>query len=231
MTTTIGRLNEGHLHAALKTYLAEPGDELEAPVGTFHVDIRRGPLLIEIQTGSFSAIARKLRILVQSHRVRLVHPVAARRWLVKGPGPASPHQTRRRSPKSAGPEEVFRELVRIPDLLAEENFELEILATHEEQVRRYDGRRGRRRGGWVIEERRLLDVVGRARLRGPHDLLGLLPDALPDEFDTAELARLMGRPRGLAQKACYCLRACGVARVTGKRGNAKCYTLTERGDP
>ena len=48
---TIGTLNEKPLHAALKDWCARPGDQFEVFVDGFVVDIVRGNLLIEIQTG------------------------------------------------------------------------------------------------------------------------------------------------------------------------------------
>ena len=89
----IGTLNEGSLHAALKQLFAVEGDELEVDVGPFVADIRRGDLLIEIQTRSFGAIGPKLDRLLGHYRVQLVHPIAVETVLHK-PG-AKP----RRSPR------------------------------------------------------------------------------------------------------------------------------------
>ena len=222
--SAIGTLREGPLHAALKQQYAEPGDRLEVPVDGYVVDILRGELIIEIQTQSFSSIARKLRDLGERHRVRLVHPVAAERWLVKLPRKGESKLTRRRSPKRGGFEGVFEELVSLPDLLDHENFELEILATREEEVRRFDGRRGRSRGGWVVVERRLIEIADRRLIREARDLLELLPSDLPDPFQTAELAAALSRPRWLAQKAAYCLRESGAVTQVGKAGNALLYS-------
>ena len=47
----IGTLNEGALHAQLKDWYRRPGDRLEQNVGGFVVDLVRGDLLVEIQTG------------------------------------------------------------------------------------------------------------------------------------------------------------------------------------
>ena len=112
--SAIGTLREGPLHAALKQEYAEARDRFEVPVDGYVIDIVRGDLLIEIQTQSFSSIARKLRDLVERHRVRLVHPVAAERWLVKLPRKGEAGLTRRRSPKHGGFEGVFEELVSLP---------------------------------------------------------------------------------------------------------------------
>jgi hypothetical protein len=78
----IGTLNEKPLHAALKKWYARPGDQLEVPVDGFVVDIVRDGLLIEIQTGSFASIKRKVHSLSENHILRLVHPIAREKWIL-----------------------------------------------------------------------------------------------------------------------------------------------------
>jgi hypothetical protein len=209
----IGTLGEGPLHAALKEYYLDLDDELEVPIDGYVADIMRDGFIIEIQTGGFSPIARKLRDLTQRHRVRLVHPVASERWLVKT-DPRTGETTRRRSPKRGGVEQIFEPLVAIPDLMAEPNFELEVMLVELEELRRFG--RKRRRPGWIVEEKRLVSVGARTILRSPQDLLALLPDDLPDPFDTKLLAAHWGKPRWLAQKAAYSLKKCGAI-VAGER--------------
>lgn len=225
----VGTLREGPLHASLKQLYAEHDDVLEAPVDSYVVDILRDGLIIEIQTRSFSSIAKKMRDLVSRHRVRLVHPVAAERWLVKLPRNGKGKPERRRSPKRCGFEDVFEELVSLPDLLNHENFELEVVTTREEEVRRFrGGRHAWRRRGWVVVERRLLEITGRLLLRDASDLLQFLSADLPERFDTAQLATALGRPRSFAQKAAYCLRESGAVYRVGKVGNALVYQRPDR---
>ena len=125
--TDIGVLNEKPLHAGLKKWYARPGDRLEVPIDGFVVDIVRDDLLIEIQTANFSSVKQKLIDLVSRHRVRLVYPIAREKWLVKLPREGENERSRRKSPKRGRIEEVFRELVSFPELLAERNFSLEVL--------------------------------------------------------------------------------------------------------
>ena len=77
----IGTLNEKPLHAALKAWYAQPGDQLEAKVDGYIIDIVRGDLLVEIQTRNFAAIKRKLLALVPHHPVQLVYPIAREKWI------------------------------------------------------------------------------------------------------------------------------------------------------
>ncbi len=62
-------------------------------------------------------------------------------------------------------------------------------------------------------------------VRGIGDLVGLLPDDLPEPFTTADLAGKLGRPRRAAQRMAYCLRKVGAIVAVGKRGNAIEYRV------
>lgn len=220
----IGTLNENPLHAGLKEWCSRPGDEVEVPVDGYLVDIVRGELLIEVQTRSFYAIRDKLRRLASNHPVRLVHPLAADKWLVKLADDGDGVQDRRRSPKHCTALDVFDELVSCPALLAESGFSLHVVLTEEEEVRRHEEGRAWRRKGWIIVERRLLDVVDDVLLETPADFRGLLPDDLPEPFTTADLANRASIRRRLAQKMAYSMREMGAITQTGKRGNAYLYT-------
>jgi hypothetical protein len=217
--TTIGSLNEKPLHAALKEWYRREGDQVEAPVDGFVVDLVRDGTLIEIQTRGFSAMRRKFDHLLDSHVMRLVHPVPAMKWIVKLDENGR-EASRRRSPKRGVAADVCAELVSFPSLLSHPNFTLEIALIEEDEIRRPDARKGWRRGGFVIEERRLIDVVATVEIGSPRALLGLLPEGLPDPFTTADLARRLGRSRHVGQEVAYCLRESGAVDAVGrdKRG-------------
>jgi hypothetical protein len=224
MTGSVGVLNEGHLHASLKAHYMQPGDRTEAAVDGYIVDILRDGLIIEIQTANFSAIARKMRDLVERHRVRLVYPVPRDRWIVKLPQRAADPQTRRKSPRHLAAIDVFRELVSFPQLMAHENFELDLVLTEEEEVWRHEaGRRRWRRRGWATVERRLLKVCETIELRGVADYMAMIAAPLPAEFLTSDLATAIARPRHVAQQVAYCLRNGGLIEKCGSQGNAIVY--------
>jgi len=226
---TIGTLRETSLHAALKAWYARPGDELEAGVEGYQIDLRRGAHLIEIQTRNFAALKRKLTQLVERHPVRLVHPIAQEKWIVRlGRDGATP-LTRRKSPKRGRVDRLFVELVSFPDLVAHPNFTLEILMTREEEilrpVGRGNGRASWRRKGWEICDRRLLGVVEQVVLASPSDFHPFLPDTLPQLFTSHDLAAATKQPLYLAQKITYCLRKMGAIESAGKRGGALLYIV------
>jgi hypothetical protein len=221
----IGLLNEKPLHAALKNWAARPGDQLEVEVDGFVIDLVQDGVLIEIQTGNFSGIRRKVRALTRKHVLRLVYPIAFEKWIIKQTQGAP--ATRRKSPKRGRVVEIFRELVSFPELLGRANFSLEVLLTREEEILRYAGNQGWKRRGWVTEERRLLGVVESHLFQGAEDLWGLMPAGLPNPFTTTDLAREAQIPRRLSQQAAYCLRKTDLIETIGKRGRANLYARSE----
>jgi hypothetical protein len=217
----IGTLNEGLLHAQLKAWYRRRGDLLEQQVDGYVVDVVRGRTLVEIQTGGFAPLRRKLERLLHGHRVRLVAPVALTRRIVRL-SPNGEILSARRSPLQGRPLDVFARLVSLPALLAHPRFELELLLTHQEEHRRHEPGRAFRRHGWVVTGRSLVSVERSLVLRTSEDAAALLPP-VPDVFDTAELAAAGGCSRRLAQQTAYCLRAMGALEPSGRRGRAVLY--------
>ena len=225
MSSKIGSLNEKPLHAALKQWYAQPNDQFEVSVDGFIIDIVRDDLLLEIQTRNFAGMKRKLLKLTEQHPVQLIHPIAREKWIVKLAEDGQSELNRRKSPKRGTFEDIFGELVSFPQLLSHPNFSLLVLLIQEEEVRRYDGKRGWRRRGWVTHERRLLKVVGQRLFETPEDMKALIPDKLAEPFTTADLAAALGKSKRLAQKMAYCLREMGAIAQVGKRGRAILYSL------
>ena len=226
----IGLLNEKPLHASLKQWYARTGDRFEVPVDGFVIDIVRDDLLIEIQTRNFASIKSKLINLVRSHRVRLVYPIVQEKWIVRLATDNGCKVIRRKSPKRGRLEELFGELVSIPQLLSNPNFSVEVLMTREEEMRRYAGKRAWRRRGWVIEGRRLLDVVDQRLFGQTSDWLRFLPDGL-ESFTTRDLATGIDSRRELAQKMAYCLREGRMIELIGRRGRYHLYRVPAPNKP
>lgn len=192
--------------------LAAPGDRLEVPVGGFVIDlVRADGELVEVQTVGFSPLGRKL----DTHRFRIVYPVAGERRILRVDGDGE--ITVRRSPKRASAVEVFDKLVAFPSLLTHPHLTIEVLLLREDHVRRGRPERvGRRTRG--PGQRRLIDVLDRVEVRGRSDVMRMLPALPPDPFSTRELADLLGCSMLLAQRAAYCPRAIGVIEAAGNRG-------------
>jgi hypothetical protein len=228
---SIGTLRESDLHAALKRHYTRPADQIEVAVDGYVIDIvrgdpDRGAELIEIQTGNFAAMKRKLPHLLEAHRVRLIYPIAQAKWITRLKADGQTPMSRRKSPRRGTLEDVFVELVSLPELLAHPNFTLEVVMIHEEEWRCLrSGRKRYRARGWRVCQRRLLSVIEAIEFAGPSDFRRFIPIDLPVPFTSRELAAVMQRPDYFAHKITYCLRKMGVLTVVGKRQRAWLYEV------
>jgi len=226
----IGSLKETSLHASLKIWYALPGDQLEVPVDGYLVDIKRGDLLIEVQTSNLSALKPKLLALLAYHPVRVVCPIASEKWILREIRSEYEKVQRRKSPKHGRLEHVFDELVFISSLLTHERFSLEILLTKEEEIQQKTtmptSRRAWRRRGWQIQDRRLVEVLDRRLFSSPLDYHNLLPIGLGQPFTTTDLAKAASISRRLAQKMAYTLRSMEIIHRVGKRDGSYLYDMS-----
>jgi hypothetical protein len=205
--------------------LAGPGDEFEVRVDGYVIDVVRADgELVEVQTGGFSPLRAKLDALLDRHRIRIVHPVPARRRIVR----VDEHGevlSERPSPKKPGAATIFEGLVSFPTLLSHPNLVIEVLLCREDHVRApapTQVRRRKRDPGM----RRLVEVLDSVELRSAADALAFVPDNLGHApFSTRELAAALRCGRVLAGRLSYCLRALAVLEPAGRRGSAPLYRV------
>jgi len=225
----IGTLNEKPLHASLKEWVAEPGDQFEVRVGRYVADIVRGSLLIEIQTGSTFPLKRKLHALLKRHAVHLVIPIAREKTLVTVDAEGQIVSSRR-SPKHGDLLDVFHQLVNLRELLGDANFSIEALLIHVEEIRRPRTTRKKRWKDWEVQERRLIEVFDHATFHHPGVYLAAIPSTLEEPFTTADLARATGRPRRVAQQIAYCLREMGALVAVDRKKKGILYVRNFHGE-
>lgn len=92
----------------------------------------------------------------------------------------------------------------------------------EEEVRCDNGAGSRRRKGWSLVDRRLLEVLGSRVFHEGFDFFDLIPPDLPDPFSTEDLGSCIDRPRWLARKMAL-FSQYGPDRNCGEKG--KCLSL------
>jgi len=218
-------VTEQTLHEQLKDYYARESGEIESPLGDYRVDVVRGDLLIEIQTRSFSSIRDKLRDLAVNHRVRLVHPIAYQKWIVRL-DKTGKQVRRRKSPKKGRVEDIFYELVYMPKLLSNSNFELEVVLVDLEEYWIDDGKGSWRRRRWSIHDKKMLELRERHLFTSPEDFRRLLPESLPTEFTSRILAKETKLRIRASQKMLYCLHKMDVVSRNGKKGRSYLYTIS-----
>ena len=214
---------ERGLHAELKEWLRRPGDLVEGTVWGYRADIIRGDLLIEVQTGNFPQIRAKLAKLLKGYRVRLVHPVPERRWVIRE---VNGKKQRRVYPRVGRVEEVFNELIYCPTLPLDPNFSLEVLLVHSEEAQVVKWR-GKRRTRYIVTERHLVKVVGSRVFEKPGDYLKLVPD-MHGAFTARQLSKATGLRITLARRMVYCLAKMGLIEEVGTVARAKLYRISAK---
>lgn len=222
----IGKVNESSLHASLIQWYMQAGDTLEKSVEGYVIDIIRDGLLIEVQTGNFIKIKRKIMELIDNHQIRIVYPIARQKWILRIANNGLVLQ-RRKSPKRGKLEQVFNELVRFPNLAQNPNFSMDLIFVQEEDIWKDDGLGSWRRKGWSVYDRRLLTVEYNQLFYSPQDYLKLLPSSLKEEFTKRDLSDTLDISQRLAGRMVYCLKGMGVIQVTRKHKNANLYSIME----
>ncbi|MFZ5351180.1 MAG: hypothetical protein ACOZCL_00500 [Bacillota bacterium] len=219
----INMYNEGMLHSQLKQWYAKPNDRLESKVDGYIVDIVRDELLIEIQTANFSAISKKLGKLVENHKVRLLYPVYLEKNIIKLSGTQDSVISKKKSPAKGTLADVFNELIRIPHIIRQKNFSMEILFIKIDEYRCDDGKGSWRRKGASIIEKRLREVVATKSLNCPQDYLCMLPNDIDQPFTNKQLASKLNISIKKATKITYCLKKMNVLHTAGKSGRSTLY--------
>ena len=221
---SIGTLSEKSLHAGLKEWVSQPGDLFEVKLDGFVIDVVRENLLIEIQTRHLYAIKRKLtKLLANGHEIRLLHPIAKNKWIVRETAVGDPI-SRRKSPKCGQTLDIFKEMVRLTGLIPHPNLTIEVLLTQEEEILRDDGQGSWRRKRWSIHDRLLLKVVEQRAFTTPADYLAVIPAGLERPFTNKDLAQALACRPDLATKITYTLRQMNLLDITGKQGRSNLYT-------
>jgi len=195
----IGSLNENSIHKNLKHYYSPDSRHHEQPIDSYIVDVLLHSSIIEIQTGNFGSIKKKLSQLLKTHQVKLVYPYPKSKYIVKVAANTTTIVSRRKSPKKGTIYNIFRELLRIAPLITNPNLELEVLLTEEEECWLDDNKGSWRRKGWSKFDRKLLSIAETRQFRNKNDYLSLLPENLPITFTTKNISVLSKIPLHIAQ--------------------------------
>ena len=188
--------------------------------------LREDGHIIEIQTGGFYPLVKKLHFYLCATRCRVtvVHPIAAVKWVRWMDAQTGELTDRRRSPKRGKPTDIARELYWLLPYLAEQRFSLCLPLLEIEETRLQDGWGKDGKRGSHRYDRTPLSLCDEVVLRCPQDYAALFlppPDHLIAPFTAAEY----GRAAGLRGKPCYSMlhMLCELGFVTPceqKRGRA-----------
>ena len=220
---SIGTKNESSLHRSLKFYYAEPGKTETTMAGYVCDAIGADGELIEIQTGNFSGLKKKIPVLAKSGKVRLIYPVIAVKTIeLRDTG--GNLISRRKSPKKGTVWNIFDELVYAPEILKLKNLTIEIIYVDAIECRRKDGKGSWRRKGVSIEDRILQDRREGIVLKRKADWKQyFLP--IKKECSTKALALAAKINPETARKTIYTLEKAGILKKTHKDGRSWIYRI------
>ncbi|MDR1839386.1 MAG: hypothetical protein LBQ93_07395 [Treponema sp.] len=233
---SIGTRNESSLHRTLKFQYTGPGGKTEVEAGEFVADgIRKNGEYIEVQTGSFAPLKKKVKEFASYGKVRIIHPVAVKKIIeVYKPvlGKKAKKQAgvengellyRRKSPVKGSLWNIFDALMYAPELPLIRGVSIEIVLIDITEIRVKDGKGSWRRKGISIKDRQLTYWHESVLFEKPADYLRFIPFKKKEEFTTSILAERAGVDKWTAQKALYVLTKLKIVKRTGKKSNSWVY--------
>ncbi len=193
----IGRLGEKLVHASLKLFY-EPNEKFhEVKVGNFIADILSDKGIVEIQTGSFTPLKRKLEAFLPSYDVTVVHPVANRKtviWIDREGCFSKPSKSTKRADIFG----AFLKIVSILPYLRDERLTVILPLLDVEEYRLLHPKYQKRRA--VRYETLPKAYCGEIVLKTSVDYAALLPEALGKSFTSKEFSKIC-KVRGRALSA------------------------------
>jgi len=225
----IGTLGEKTLHAVLKNFFEPDAEAHEIRVGPYVADIVGEGGIVEIQTGNFHALRKKLAAFLEAAPVTVAYPLAHCKWLLWVDPESGDTTARRKSPRVGNFPDALWELERIKALLARPNLRLSLLLVDLEEYRLRDGWSADKKKGSHRYERIPLALAGRLDLRSPEDWrspeaqAAFFPPGLPCPFTSKDYAKAARLNIHAAQTALRMLALMGAAVRCGKRGNLFLY--------
>lgn len=215
----IGTLGEKTLHAVIKHYFEPTGKRSEVPLGRFVADILLPERIVEIQTGVFGSLRKKLKEFLETDLVTIVYPIIQTKRLVWLDGETGKLIRKRKSSKSGSVYDVFKELYRIKDFLTHENLTLCLLLVDAEEYR-YTSTRNRK--GFASCDKIPTALRGEVYIT-KDGYSRLVPETLSERFTSADFGRCAKITRAAAQTGLNVLHHVGAVKRVGKDGNTYIY--------
>ncbi len=219
----IGTLSEKTMHAVLKHYFEPYTDNHEVRIGGFVADIVGENGIIEIQTGNFNKLRRKLESFLEVTTVTVVYPIPSTKWIVWIDSTTGEVTNKRKSPKKGSPYEVFPELYKIKPFLTHENFRLCIVMVDTIEYRNLDGWSEDKKKGSSRYERIPVELIDEIYIDKLCDYKNLVPENIPNNFTSKDFKKSTGLSLRNAQIAMNVLQYTSSIKQNGKEGRHNLY--------
>jgi hypothetical protein len=220
---SIGTRFESSLHRDLKFRYAGKDGQTEAEVGGFVADgISAEGEFIEVQTGSFGPLKKKVQSLALLGKVRIIHPIIINKYIEVFDKDGK-RKYRRKSPRKGSQWDIFNALIHAPELPLVNGLVIELVLIDAVETRISDGKGSWRRKGVSINDRKLLSFHERIIFNKPADYFRFIPFKRHEEFTSHLLSEREGIPADMAREALYVLTKIGVVERVGKQRNLLVY--------
>jgi hypothetical protein len=217
----INTWNESLLHEELKDYYCGNEGSTEVPLeGSICDVLMNDGLIVEIQTANLGKLKKKLEKLLETHRVKLVYPVA-RNTLIETYAPGGELVSKRKSPKHETIYHLFSEMTGLWHLIGNSNLEIEIVHADILEIRIADGTGSWRRKGVRKQDRKLIRIHETERLTTKKSWRRLIPETISGTFTVKDLSK--AGAGGNAGKMAWILKNAGIIELVGKEGRAFLY--------
>lgn len=225
----IGTLSEKTTHAVLKHYFEPDESRHEIKVEGYFADIQNQEGIIEIQTGNFNQLRKKLNVFLELAPVTLVYPIPHIKWLYWMDEETGRTTPGRRSPKKGTPYMAFFELYKIKSYLLHPNLSICIVLINMEEYKLLNGwSRDKKRGASRVD-RIPTEIVQQLYVHNAEQYGSLVPEGLPEGFTSRDYKKQTGLSLSSAQTALNVLTYTGAVERIGKTGNSYLYTRSRQG--
>jgi len=220
---SIGTKNESSLHRTLKFQYTGEGGKSEVEVGEYVADgIRKDGEYIEVQTGSFAPLLKKVKEFASLGKVRIIHPVAMAKT-IEVYDSNNKLLYKRKSPAHGSYWDIFDALLHAPELPLIKGVTIEIALVEITEKRVKDGKGTWRRKGVSIQDKELSAWHESITLSKPKDYLRFIPFKKNEEFTVKSHSEKSKIKIEVSRKALYVLTKMKAVKRTGKKGNAWVY--------
>ena len=221
----IGTLSEKTVHAVLKYYYAPNTKFHEIRIGNYVADICREGEIFEIQTRNFNTLRSKLDCFLQDYEVTVVYPIANvkyLRWVNPDTGEILPP---RKCPKRGSIYNIIPELYKIKSYLSNENLHFIMTFLDMEEYRMLDGWSKDKKKGSTKTDKIPTALADEITIDCRKDYLKFLPDGLPEEFTSKDVAVGCKISADLSGVMLHIFHYLNLVERTGKKGNAYLYKI------
>lgn len=222
----IGTLGEKTLHAVLKHYFAPDETTHEIKIESYVADILFEDKIIEIQTGNFDKLRKKLEVFLKVAPVTIVYPIAKTKWIYWIDHETGEAKDKRKSPKQGSACEVFLELYKIKQYLTHPNIVFCLMLLNVDEYRNLNGWSEDRKRGSSRFDRIPVELVEEIYITDKMDYSKLIPSEICSQFNSKQFKKHSRMNLKGAQTALNILHHVGAIQRVGKEGNMHVYERT-----